>query len=183
MTLFIFFFRLSLFPKRSRRDLKLKYKKEERQNPGLINKALLHPKLFNIEELEEELKQEEAVKNEIAAKEALKVQQDKANRAPKRTAQIENVKTKMPQKKVSNAMRMMTDGNEVYGSVSQSTRVRKRKPTTPKVTTTGLEQYKEPEICLPIIVHPPVRYEEECPTPINDGYCPNYTVDESKVSI
>jgi hypothetical protein len=161
----------------------LKYKKEERHNSVLINKALLHPKRFNIEELEEELKQEEAAKREIAAKDVLQVQQDKANRAPKRTAQIENAKTKMPQKKVSNAMRMMTDGNEVYGSVDRSTKVRKRKPPAPKVTITNSEQYKEPEMCLPIIVHPPVRYEQEYPVPKNDGYCPNYTLEESKASI
>jgi transcription factor TFIIIB component B'' len=165
-----------LFPKRSRRDLKLKYKKEERHNPGLINKALLHPKRFNIEELEEELKQEEAAKREIAAKEELQAQQEKANRAPKRSAQIENVKTKMPQKKVSNAMRIMTDGNEVYGS-NRPTRARKRKPAAPIATTTV-----DQEICLPIIVNPPVRYQQEYPVPSNDTYCPNYSTEESKAS-
>lgn len=51
---------LTLFPNRSRRDMKLKFKKEERNNPQLINKALLHPKMFNIDELKRDFKEEEA---------------------------------------------------------------------------------------------------------------------------
>lgn len=71
---------LMLFPNRSRRDLKLKvsiqqvfhrvtipligvnlfqFKKEEKTNLGLINKALLHPKEFNIDELKVDLEREE----------------------------------------------------------------------------------------------------------------------------
>lgn len=52
---------LSLFPQRTRRDLKLKFKKEEKLNASLINKALLNPKAFNIEELEKELAHDEEV--------------------------------------------------------------------------------------------------------------------------
>ncbi|XP_036320967.1 transcription factor TFIIIB component B'' homolog [Rhagoletis pomonella] len=66
-----------LFPKRTRRDLKLKFKKEERSNLALINKALLYPKLFNIDDLKaqletEEREREEALQRwkEIHAKEA-----------------------------------------------------------------------------------------------------------------
>lgn len=51
---------LTLFPNRTRRDMKLKFKKEERNNPALINKALLHPKLFDIDELKRDFKEEEA---------------------------------------------------------------------------------------------------------------------------
>lgn len=50
---------LELFPNRSRRDLKLKFKKEERQNMALINKALMHPKEFNIEVLKSQFEQED----------------------------------------------------------------------------------------------------------------------------
>ncbi|KAG4067568.1 hypothetical protein HA402_005340 [Bradysia odoriphaga] len=50
---------LMLFPNRSRRDLKLKFKKEEKTNLALINKALLHPKEFNIDELKVDLEREE----------------------------------------------------------------------------------------------------------------------------
>jgi len=48
-----------MFPKRTRRDLKLKYKREERINGQLINKALLFPKAFNIQELKEQLEKED----------------------------------------------------------------------------------------------------------------------------
>lgn len=50
---------LTLFPKRTRRDLKLKFKREEKYNLSLINKALLHPKQFNIDDLKIELEHEE----------------------------------------------------------------------------------------------------------------------------
>lgn len=53
-----------LFPKRTRRDLKLKFKKEERVNPNLINKALLHPKTFNVDDLKNQLEAEEAEREE-----------------------------------------------------------------------------------------------------------------------
>lgn len=49
---------LTLFPNRTRRDLKLKFKKEERVNPALINKALLHPNQFNIDELKQDFERE-----------------------------------------------------------------------------------------------------------------------------
>ncbi|XP_062127125.1 transcription factor TFIIIB component B'' homolog isoform X2 [Drosophila sulfurigaster albostrigata] len=48
-----------MFPKRTRRELKLKYKREERMNGQLINKALLYPKAFNIQELKEQLEKED----------------------------------------------------------------------------------------------------------------------------
>lgn len=41
------------------------FKKEERQNMALINKALLHPKQFNIEMLKEQFEEED---REIRAK-------------------------------------------------------------------------------------------------------------------
>lgn len=42
------------FRTRTRRELKLKFKKEERLNPNLINKALSEPLDFDISELEKE---------------------------------------------------------------------------------------------------------------------------------
>lgn len=55
-----------LFPNRTRRDLKLKFKKEERINGHLINKALLYPKNFNIEELKQQIEEEEKKREEEA---------------------------------------------------------------------------------------------------------------------
>uniref|UniRef100_A0A1A9UXL6 Myb-like domain-containing protein n=1 Tax=Glossina austeni TaxID=7395 RepID=A0A1A9UXL6_GLOAU len=56
---------VSLFPNRTRRDLKLKFKKEERINGALINKALLHPKQFNIEELRQQVEAEEEERKKL----------------------------------------------------------------------------------------------------------------------
>ncbi|EAT41318.1 AAEL006998-PA, partial [Aedes aegypti] len=50
---------IQLFPNRTRRDLKLKFKKEERLNLKLVNKALLYPKEFNIEELRQQFEEED----------------------------------------------------------------------------------------------------------------------------
>ncbi|XP_075150174.1 transcription factor TFIIIB component B'' homolog Bdp1 [Haematobia irritans] len=57
-----------LFPNRTRRDLKLKFKKEERINGHLINKALLYPKKFNIEELKKQIEEEDKRLEEEAEK-------------------------------------------------------------------------------------------------------------------
>lgn len=66
---------LHLFPSRNRRDLKLKFKKEERINLGLINKALLNPKAFNIDELKDELAKDEEI--ELQRKAALAEERDR----------------------------------------------------------------------------------------------------------
>lgn len=55
---------------RTRRDLKLKFKKEERSNLALINKALMHPNSFDIDELKRELEAEENAKKLVAENKA-----------------------------------------------------------------------------------------------------------------
>uniref|UniRef100_A0A1B6KX87 Myb-like domain-containing protein n=1 Tax=Graphocephala atropunctata TaxID=36148 RepID=A0A1B6KX87_9HEMI len=47
-----------LFPKRSRHELKLKFKREEKANLHLVDKAMTAPADFDFESLEEELRQE-----------------------------------------------------------------------------------------------------------------------------
>ncbi|XP_037806181.1 transcription factor TFIIIB component B'' homolog [Lucilia sericata] len=59
---------VSLFPNRTRRDLKLKFKKEERKNCHLINKALLYPKQFDLESLKQQIDEEEKMREEQAKK-------------------------------------------------------------------------------------------------------------------
>ncbi|KAH8329455.1 hypothetical protein KR074_010917 [Drosophila pseudoananassae] len=92
-----------MFPTRSRRDLKLKYKKEERTNGQLINKALLYPKAFNIQELKDQLAQEdrEREENERQWKEIA-------------SANPENSKVRSRSQNNSKASRAMTDGDVVY---------------------------------------------------------------------
>lgn len=56
----------SLFPSRSRVDLKTKYKREEKINGHLIEKALRFPSLFDLSELEKEEKEVQVKENEIS---------------------------------------------------------------------------------------------------------------------
>lgn len=48
-----------LFPNRTRRELKMKFKKEERLNQALINKAVMQPCEFDMTELRKDLEMEE----------------------------------------------------------------------------------------------------------------------------
>lgn len=47
-----------LFPNRTRRELKMKFKKEERLNQALINKAVMQPSEFDMTELRKDLEVE-----------------------------------------------------------------------------------------------------------------------------
>ncbi|EDV98705.1 transcription factor TFIIIB component B'' homolog [Drosophila grimshawi] len=91
-----------MFPKRTRRDLKLKYKREERINGQLINKALLYPKAFNIQELKDKLEQEDRERAEADRKWQEIV-----------AAQAETTK-KRPKSHQSKAARNLSDGDLVY---------------------------------------------------------------------
>ncbi|XP_001357336.2 transcription factor TFIIIB component B'' homolog [Drosophila pseudoobscura] len=91
-----------MFPQRTRRDLKLKYKREERTNSQLINKALLYPKAFNIQELKDQLEQEDRdrVEKERQWHDIMSAQ---AGNTKKRTKSL-----------VSKAARSLSDGDTVY---------------------------------------------------------------------
>ncbi|ALC39965.1 CG9305 [Drosophila busckii] len=93
---------VQMFPKRTRRDLKLKYKREERVNGALINKALLYPKAFNIQELKDQLEAEDREREE-------------ANRRWQEivAAQAENAK-KRNKCQQSKAARSLCDGDLIY---------------------------------------------------------------------
>lgn len=49
---------LSLFPGRTRRDLTMKFKKEEKINRTLIDRALMVPNTYDIAELKREMEME-----------------------------------------------------------------------------------------------------------------------------
>lgn len=62
---------VSLFPGRTRRDLKVKFKKEERLNQHLIDKALTNPNEFYLEDLEEQARKEQEIINRKLEKEII----------------------------------------------------------------------------------------------------------------
>lgn len=57
---------LNLFPNRTRRDLKLKFKKEEKNNPHLIDKAVLKHSTFDLDNLKKDLDTEEEERRKAA---------------------------------------------------------------------------------------------------------------------
>lgn len=67
-----------LFPKRNRRELKLKFKKEEKVNKNLIDKALMNPCTFEYEELKWEVDREEKELMEISKEEEIKARKEKS---------------------------------------------------------------------------------------------------------
>ncbi|CAH0551327.1 unnamed protein product [Brassicogethes aeneus] len=66
-----------LFPKRNRRELKLKFKKEEKVNKALIDKAMMNPCEFDYRELKDEVDMEE---KELQMLEEEKVKELKAKK-------------------------------------------------------------------------------------------------------
>ena len=80
------------FRNRTRRELKLKFKKEERLNPNLINKALGEPLDFDITELEKEcaLEDEEEKREEELAKEKA------SEKSPEKTVNDKEKRVKKP---------------------------------------------------------------------------------------
>lgn len=93
---------LNLFPNRSRRDLKLKFKKEEKNNPHLVDKALLNHNTFDIEELQKELDEEDEMRRkeaesktsevkELVKRKILKKQEAKAKARQQDKAKIEKI--------------------------------------------------------------------------------------------
>lgn len=67
-----------LFPNRTRKELKMKFKKEERMNRALVDRAVMQPSKFDIMALKHEMEMEE---REVLEREKMKreVAQKKAN--------------------------------------------------------------------------------------------------------
>ncbi|XP_061512984.1 transcription factor TFIIIB component B'' homolog [Anopheles gambiae] len=127
---------LTLFPQRSRRDLKLKFKKEERINLNLVNKALLHPNEFNVDELRQQFAEEDEQlerqrqEEQQRKMEALEQQQKEKLR---KNLMMRMSASNSPQRRISKAERVMTDGSEV--PPGDETKKPKRKAPSKKRST------------------------------------------------
>ncbi|XP_058126116.1 transcription factor TFIIIB component B'' homolog [Anopheles ziemanni] len=121
---------ITLFPCRTRRDLKLKFKKEERLNLSLVNKALQHPKEFNLEELKQQFAQEdeeqERIRLQLEEETQEKLRQEKMNKK----VVLEISKARNPKKRVSKSQRAMIE-KELEQSesedISQTTSIPKQR--------------------------------------------------------
>uniref|UniRef100_A0A182PJG3 Transcription factor TFIIIB component B'' Myb domain-containing protein n=1 Tax=Anopheles epiroticus TaxID=199890 RepID=A0A182PJG3_9DIPT len=119
---------LTLFPQRSRRDLKLKFKKEERINLNLVNKALCHPNEFNVDDLrqqfaeEDEQLEKQRQEEQQRKQEALEQQQKEQLR---KKLMMKITASNNPQRKISKSERVLTDGSEVIGEEIKQPKPRK----------------------------------------------------------
>lgn len=79
---------VSLFPGRTRKDLKIKFKKEERLNQHLIDKALTNPNEFHLKDLEEQARKEQELINRKFEKAVFKKISQNSEKSPKTRKRI-----------------------------------------------------------------------------------------------
>ncbi|XP_052895127.1 transcription factor TFIIIB component B'' homolog [Anopheles moucheti] len=127
---------LPLFPQRSRRDLKLKFKKEERINLTLVNKALLHPKEFNVDELRQQFAEEDELlekqREEEKQRKMESIEQQQKEQLRKKLLLQKSINSN-PQRRISKSERVLTDVSESLGEEMQKP---KRKSPSKKRSTT-----------------------------------------------
>jgi len=104
---------LNLFPNRSRRDLKLKFKKEEKNNPNLVDKALLNHNTFDIEELQRELDEEDEIRRREAESKSSEVKELVKRKILKK----QEAKAKARQNDKAKIEKILSDGDLVLNSV------------------------------------------------------------------
>uniref|UniRef100_A0A182WFC9 Myb-like domain-containing protein n=1 Tax=Anopheles minimus TaxID=112268 RepID=A0A182WFC9_9DIPT len=133
---------LSMFPQRSRRDLKLKFKKEERLNLSLVNKALLHPKAFNVEELQQQFAEEDEELERHRQEEKqrkLEAMEQQHKEQLRKKVLLQMSTSSSPQRRLSKSERVMTDGSEPLGEDMKKPKrkasPRKRSTAKPANTT------------------------------------------------
>uniref|UniRef100_A0A8D8P4G9 Transcription factor TFIIIB component B'' homolog n=1 Tax=Culex pipiens TaxID=7175 RepID=A0A8D8P4G9_CULPI len=163
---------IQLFPNRSRRDLKLKFKKEERLNLMLINKALLYPKQFNIEELKQQFEEEDEQlerQREQERQQKLEAEEKLLQQKLAKKMQLNQNKSRNPKKRVSKSARAMLDGEQLVKSepLMKEPKPRKKRRKKEVVSEARVpekqqqQQVQEPRVDdPPAAVHEPV-YEQK----------------------
>ncbi|CAG9764498.1 unnamed protein product [Ceutorhynchus assimilis] len=116
-----------LFPRRTRRELKLKFKKEERTNRHLIDKAILEPCSYNYTDFKREMQTEEEEEAFL-----IKLRNEESERRKQR--KMENLKEKAAKKeKKMKSKGTSEDSNEISEPETQAKKCkakRKRKCLT-----------------------------------------------------
>lgn len=106
---------LNLFPNRTRRDLKLKFKKEEKNNSQLIDKALLKFNTFDIEELQRELEKEDEERRKEAENGSTEVKELVKRKILKK----QEAKARAQQQMKSKVEKILADGEEAIKVVDR----------------------------------------------------------------
>lgn len=153
---------IQLFPNRSRRDLKLKFKKEEKLNLMLVNKALLYPKEFNIEELKQQFEEEDEIlerQREQERQQKMEAEEKLLQQKLVKKMQLHQNKNRNPKKRVSKAARVMLDGEQLVKTeplMKESKPRRKRRKKEPvSEAQVSDEQQQEQE---QVVDDPPVSH-------------------------
>lgn len=154
---------IQLFPNRSRRDLKLKFKKEEKLNLMLVNKALLYPKEFNIEELKQQFEEEDEIlerQRELERQQKLEAEEKLLQQKLAKKMQLHQNKTRNPKKRVSKAARVMLDGEQLVKTEplmkeSKPRRKRRKKEPVSAEQVPEERQHREQE---QVVDDPPVSH-------------------------
>ncbi|KAG5683609.1 hypothetical protein PVAND_012882 [Polypedilum vanderplanki] len=132
---------LNLFPNRSRRDLKLKFKKEEKNNPSLVDKALRNHSVFDIEELQRELEEEDEARRKEAESKSSEVKE----LVKRKILSKQEAKAKSQQHVKSKIQKILSDGDSVLNTVdSKVTQEIKDKFQNSTDTMVKLEINKSP---------------------------------------
>lgn len=159
---------IQLFPNRSRRDLKLKFKKEEKLNLMLVNKALLYPKEFNIEELKQQFEEEDEQlerQREHERQQKLEAEEKLLQQKLAKKIQLSQNKNRNPKKRVSKAARVMLDGEQLVKTEalmkeSKQRRKRRKKESVSVAQIPDEQQHQEQVADDPPALHQPV-YEQK----------------------
>lgn len=164
---------IQLFPNRTRRDLKLKFKKEERLNLKLVNKALLYPKEFNIEELRQQFEEEdEEIERQREQERQVKAELEEKLRQQKmsKKLQLNQSKNRNPKKRVSKAARVMLDMDKIANAASL---VKDTKPRRKRRKVTRNESAADPVVerkrSSTAAVSKPLSEAEEVEDDVFDG--------------
>lgn len=122
---------LNLFPLRTRRDLKLKFKKEEKDNPMLINKALLNHNTFDLDELQRELdEEEEERRKEAEAKSNSEVKELVKRKILKK----QEAKLKAQEQSKTRIEKILSEGELALSIVDHSVDVKENLETKPSTS-------------------------------------------------
>ncbi|XP_059613345.1 transcription factor TFIIIB component B'' homolog [Phlebotomus argentipes] len=161
----------TLFTNRTRRDLKLKFKKEERLNMHLVNKALMYPKAFDLDELREELQKnaEELAKTAALDKQAA-IEDLKKERKTQRKAN--NSSKKKPMRNNSRALKQLSDADFAY-KMEELSSAKKRRSSRGEAAQKKLPRlencYEAESQSEVILTEAPVEQEE----PEEEAILPN----------
>ncbi|CAG9859002.1 unnamed protein product [Phyllotreta striolata] len=122
-----------LFPNRTRRELKMKFKKEEKTNRQLIDKAMMQPCRFDFEDLKCELEMEEREMNALRIQNEKQKKEKEENVKKQQHKMLEKAKKRKLVETAETSTEAQTENSE-KNEAKQATRGRGRPKKTNKIS-------------------------------------------------